>query len=72
MKRKAYKEESSHEAHPVRNFLYLLYTFLNAAAFVGLFYGETVGLRAVSLPSLALLVLALFVGVIDAMKKRKR
>ena len=72
MKRSFEKNGSTHEEHPVRNFFYFIYTLINAAAFLGVFYGESVGMRTLSIPSIAVLALAVLVGVVDAMRRRKK
>lgn len=66
--------EDEHPSHPFRNFLYFLYTLLNAAAFCGLFWflrEETPRVLYIILCT-AWLTLAVFVGLINAMRYRKR
>ncbi|MBE6568243.1 MAG: hypothetical protein E7657_06265 [Ruminococcaceae bacterium] len=68
--------ETEHRAHPVRNFFYVLYSFLNIIAFVGFFYA----LYSVTLPMRTLililtgiiLALALAMGVIRPLFRARR
>ena len=68
--------ENEHRAHPVRNFFYVLYSFINLAAFLGFFYG----FYAISMPKRtwlliatgAVLVCALFFGALYPLFRSRR
>ena len=66
--------EEEHPSHPFRNFLYFLYTLLNAAAFGGLFWllCEEVPRIPFIILCTAWIALAVFTGLINAMRYRKR
>lgn len=67
---------NEHRTHPVRNFFYVLYSFLNILAFVGFFYAlydTAVAMRPLLLILTgALLVLALFLGVLRPFLRTRR
>lgn len=70
------QQENNHPTHPVRNFFYVLWSFLNILAFVGLF----VALATKDLPyrpvciivAAALLILALLFGFFRPLLRAKR
>ena len=70
--RKERQSDKGHGSHPVRNFGYLLYTLLNAAAFVGLFYGIGTANAPLAALCAALVLLAFLVGIVRPMRHRKR
>ena len=58
--------ENEHRAHPVRNFFYVLYSFLNIVAFVGFFYA----LYSVTLPMRTLVLILTGVVLVLALAMR--
>lgn len=68
--------ETEHRTHPVRNFFYVLYSILNAIAFVGFFYAlytASMPMRTLALALTgALLALALVVGVLRPVLRVQR
>ena len=68
------QREDEHSSHPFRNFLYFLYTLLNAAAFGGLFFflNETTPRVPYIVLCTAWVAVAVVVGLINAMRYRKR
>ena len=68
--------ETEHRAHPVRNFFYVLYSFLNILAFVVFFYllyNVELPMRTLLLVLTgAILALALFAGVVRPLWRARR
>lgn len=65
-------EEKTHPTHPIRNILYLLYTVLNLAAFVALFWFWNANAVLYVIPCAFLLGVAVVVGIVNAMRFRKK
>ena len=69
------KNTASHPTHPVRNFFYVLWSVVNAVAFVGLFLAlatETLPYRPyVIIGTATVLVLALVLGFFRPLLRRR-
>ena len=61
-----------HRKHPIRNFFYFLYTLLNAAAFVTLFYALNKAAYTLAVGAGAIVAIAVLVGVVDALLPKRR
>ena len=70
------ERENTHPAHPIRNFFYILYSLLNAVAFVAVFFAiqnrGTPLFYAILIGAALLCAIALFVGVIKPLARRKK
>jgi len=64
--------ENTHPAHPIRNIGYLLYTVLNLAAFVALFWFWNANAVLYVIPCAFILGVAAVVGIVNAMRFRKK
>jgi hypothetical protein len=63
---------SDHPSHPVRNFFYFLFSILACAAFCLLFLCLERGETVYAIASGAFVLLSFLVGVVSAMRKRKK
>ncbi len=68
------KQESTHPAHPVRNFFYTLWSLLNLASFLVLFYALSMEASPLRIPLLlgagGVLLIALAFGFFRPLIKR--
>ena len=70
--RREQRNAQTHRRHPVRNFLYFLYTLLNAFAFGTLFYALEKGDVTLAVGAGAVVAIAVLVGVVDAVLPKRR
>ena len=66
------RPESDHPSHPIRNFFYFIYTIINVLAFCLGFFFFSVGQILYTAVCAAVILVAVLVGVIHAMRVRKR
>ncbi len=66
------RPESDHPAHPFRNFLYFIYTLINALAFCLAFFFYARAEILYVIPCAAVVAVAVVVGLVNAMRFRKK
>ena len=64
--------ENAHPSHPFRNFLYFVYTLINAAAFCLGFYFLAAEKTLYAVICAVWVAVAFTVGIVNAMRFRKR
>ena len=71
------RDEATHRARPIRNFLYTVYSLINAVAFTVFFYTLYLAVRtprdtAVMIACGAVVALGLFVGILKPTFSKRR